>query len=160
MSHTLEKNASVARARWISPAQGHRVKHPAGADLCIKVFAHETHGVYSLMETVLPPGGVIPLHIHAAEDENNYIVEGELLMTIGEDIFHAKAGSFVVSPRGVTHVFRNLGDEPCRFLTTFVPGGAEGFFKEIGDLAAKRAPEKPTQAEIDALRRKYNIAYL
>jgi hypothetical protein len=48
--------------RAIHRGHGHHVKHPSGADMYIKVFASETGGAYSLMETVLPPGGVISLH--------------------------------------------------------------------------------------------------
>lgn len=42
-------------ARMIESADGHPVLHPSGARMNIKVFAAETGGAYSLMETVLPP---------------------------------------------------------------------------------------------------------
>lgn len=64
--------------------------------MSIEVFSAETGGAYSLMETVLPPGGTAPLHIH--EDENNFMLEGELSMRIGDAIYMAKAGSYVAAP--------------------------------------------------------------
>jgi quercetin dioxygenase-like cupin family protein len=150
----------TVRAQMIASEEGHAIKHPTGAAMNIKVFAEETRGAYSLMETLLPGGGVIPAHIHATEDENTYIVEGELLMTIGEQTFHAKTGSFVIAPKGVVQTFRNPANTPCRFLTTFVPGGAEGFFKEVAEMIAEFAPSVPSPESIRALQRKYHLTYL
>jgi quercetin dioxygenase-like cupin family protein len=154
----LNTQAIIARA--ISHSDGHTVKHPTGADMNIKVFASETGGTYSLMETVLPPGGIVPLHIHESEDENNYILEGRLQMSIGEQVYDAGPGDYVVAPRGITQRFENTGSTPCRFLTTFTPGGAEGFFKDAGELIAAAAPAKPDPAALKALQQKYHLTYL
>jgi hypothetical protein len=83
MEEAMEDNSADSKPRLqtdlsgraIHRGHGHHVKHPSGADMYIKVFASETGGAYSLMETVLPPGGVIPLHVHADEDENNYVLD-------------------------------------------------------------------------------------
>jgi mannose-6-phosphate isomerase-like protein (cupin superfamily) len=168
MEETMEDNSADSKPRLqsdlsgraIHRGHGHHVKHPSGADMHIKVFASETGGAYSLMETVLPPGAVVPLHVHADEDENNYVLEGELLMTIGEQTFHATVGSYVVAPSGIVQTFRNPGTVPCRFLTTFTPGGAEGFFKEVGELIARAAPQRPDPQAVKALQQKYGLTYL
>ncbi|WP_266182128.1 cupin domain-containing protein [Dyella humicola] len=153
-------NTQTLTARAIAHSDGHNVKHPTGADMNIKVFASETGGTYSLMETVLPSGGVVPLHIHESEDENNYILEGQLQMSIGDQVYDAGPGDYVVAPRGITQTFRNSGSTPCRFLTTFTPGGAEGFFKDAGELIAAAAPAKPDPAVLKALQKKYHLTYL
>jgi quercetin dioxygenase-like cupin family protein len=158
-SEQMAQNFSPS-ARVVQREEGHIVRHPSGANLSIKVFAIETGSVYSMMEAILPPGGVIPLHIHENEDENNYILEGELTAHIGDQKHKAGAGSYVVAPRGVTQYFKNEGIVPCRFLTTFTPGGAEGYFKEAGALVAKCAPEKPSLAALKALQEKYRIQYM
>lgn len=147
-------------ARMISPNEGHHVLHPTGAHMNIKVFATETGGIYSLMETVLPPGGVVPRHIHQGEDENNFILEGQLTMQIGEAVYLAEPGSYVVAPRGIEQYFKNEGDTDCRFVTTFTPGGAEGFFKEAGELIRLAAPEKPSPDQLVQLQQKYGLRYL
>lgn len=153
-------SSNSIKARMISSDEGHQVLHPTGARMNIKVFATETGGVYSLMETVLPPGGEVPRHIHEGEDENNYILEGQLTMQIGE-VFHlAGQGSYVVAPRGVQQYFKNDGDSDCRFLTTFTPGGAEGFFREAGELIRRLAPERPTPEELLQLQQRYGLSYL
>ena len=153
-------SSNPIRARMISPDEGHHVLHPTGALMSIKVFANETGGLYSLMETVLPPGGVVPRHIHTGEDENNFILEGQLTMQIGEDFHLAGPGSYVVAPRGVQQYFKNDGDSNCRFLTTFTPGGAEGFFREAGELIRRLAPEKPSREELLQLQQRYGLSYL
>lgn len=154
--------ATIAEApRLIESGQGYLIKHPStAAEMNIKVLAEETSGAYSLVESVLPPGGVIPPHVHATEDENNYIVEGEMLMTIGDSTYHATAGSFIIAPKGMVQTFKNPGDAPCRFMTTFIPGGAEGFFKEAAELVAKLAPARPSPEALKALQGKYNLTYL
>ena len=95
----------------------------------IKVFANETGGLYSLMETVLPPGGVVPRHIHTGDDENNFILEGQLTMQIGEDFHLAGPGSYVVAPRGVQQYFKNDGDSNCRFSHHFYSWRSRRFFQ-------------------------------
>ncbi|WP_158277021.1 cupin domain-containing protein [Pseudomonas sp. HMWF006] len=153
-------SSNTIKARMISSDEGHHVLHPTGARMNIKVFASDTGGVYSLMETILPPGGEVPRHIHEGEDENNYILEGQLTMQIGE-VFHlAGPGSYVVAPRGVQQYFKNEGDSDCRFLTTFTPGGAEGFFREAGELIRRLAPIKPCPAELLQLQQRYGLSYL
>lgn len=148
------------KARMIRHKEGHHVLHPSGAQMTIKVFVVETGGGYSMMETVLPPGGIVPRHVHYGEDENNFILDGQLTMEIGENTYHAAAGSYVVAPRGVQQYFKNEGEADCRFLTTFTPGGAEGFFKEAGELIRQCAPEKPSSAALAALQVKYGLRYL
>lgn len=147
-------------ARMISLNEGHHILHPTGAHMNIKVFSSETGGIYSLMETVLPPGGVVPRHIHKGEDENNFIIEGQMTMQIGDAIYLAGPGSYVVAPKGIQQYFKNEGDTDCRFLTTFTPGGAEGFFKEAGELMCRVAPEKPSLDQLMELQQKYGLRYL
>ncbi|BDH46018.1 hypothetical protein TUM12370_20620 [Salmonella enterica subsp. enterica serovar Choleraesuis] len=153
-------NSRAVTARMVSSDEGHHVIHPTGASMSIKVFANETGGIYSLMETVLPPGGIVPRHIHKGEDENNFILEGELTMHIGESVYLAEPGSYVVAPRGVEQYFKNHGDTDCRFLTSFTPGGAEGFFKEAGELIHRSAPGKPDPELMVQLQQKYGLRYL
>lgn len=148
----------AALARTIRADGGHIVRHPSGATMSIKVFAAETGGEYSLMETILPSGGVIPLHVHAHEDENTFVIEGKLTMQIGEEVFQVEAGDYVVAPRGVDQTFKNEGVGTCRFLTTFTPGGAEGFFKEVGEILADR-PGRLDPEVNKALQAKYGFTY-
>ncbi|WP_269509054.1 cupin domain-containing protein [Burkholderia sp. IMCC1007] len=152
-------SATRSPQRMIPASEGFQVKHPNGADMLIKVFAADTDGAYSLMETTLPPGAIVPRHVHEDEDENNLILEGELTMHIGNTTYVAGPGAYVIAPRGVEQHFVNAGSGNCRFLTTFTPGGAEGFFKEAGELIKAAAPAKPDAGAIARLQEKYKLRY-
>lgn len=147
--------------RLIAQDDGYRINHPKnGAEMRIKIFSADSGGLYSMMETVLPPGAIVPLHTHANEVENNLILAGTLTMEIGDDIYFAEAGSYVVSPKGIKHRLKNDGTTDCRFVTTFMPGGAEGFFEEAFELMRRAAPQSPDQEEMLQLQRKYGLHYL
>lgn len=91
----------------------------------------ETNGAFSLVKTILRKGFDPPLHMHTREDESNYILEGEILYTIGEQQFHAKAGDYVHLPRNVQHTFQLLTDT-AQTLLLITPGGFEEMFMACG----------------------------
>ena len=68
--------------------------------LTFKATKEDTNGAYSLFEANLVGGGP-GQHIHENEDEALYILEGEINIKLGDDIFVAQAGSFVFLPRNV-----------------------------------------------------------
>ncbi len=96
------------------------------------VSGEDTCGKYALTDSMVPPQGEAPPHIHHREDEAFWVLEGELEIMVGEDTFEASAGSFVHLPRGVIHTYKNVGATPVRFLTLMVPAGLEKFFEEVG----------------------------
>ena len=73
-----------------------------------------------------------PLHVHKAEDEAFYVLEGELRVQVGERIIHGTAGAFVFIPKGTAHTFAKAGTEPARMLVIISPAGFEQFFEEVG----------------------------
>jgi len=100
--------------------------------MTIKATANTTRGQYGLVEALVPPGNSPPLHIHHAEDEIFWILEGHLTYRCGDETFPAAAGSYVHLPRGVPHTFVVEGDSNARYLILYVPGGAENYFVEAG----------------------------
>ena len=78
-------------------------------------------------------GGGPPQHIHKAEEEGFYVLEGEVNIKIGDRTIVGTAGSFVVIPRGTVHTFWNAGSKPSKLLVIFSPPGFEQFFFEAGD---------------------------
>lgn len=80
----------------------------------------------SAAEMVVPPhfGGPVP-HVHNGFSEYLYIVEGELLLTVGHDApAAAPSGSLCAMPSGVRHTFANPHDEPARVVGFWTPGPA------------------------------------
>ncbi len=76
----------------------------AGELMTFKASGEDTGGAYSLTDSVVPPGGGPPLHIHHREDEAFWVLEGELEVTVGETTFRAGAGSFVHLPKATPHL--------------------------------------------------------
>lgn len=89
----------------------------------------------SLLEHHLPFGDSPPLHVHHDEDELFYLMEGEMVFKVGDDIITARAGDAVVAPRGRPHGFRVVSPGGVRVLT-ISRGGFE---------AAVRAASRPAQ---------------
>lgn len=73
--------------------------------------------------TVQPHRDGPEIHVHDAEDDSFYVLEGELTMQTDEGEFPAPPGTFVLIPPGVPHTFSNRGDEPVRVLNVHAPAG-------------------------------------
>jgi quercetin dioxygenase-like cupin family protein len=116
------------------PGEGPVVEGPVGGPLTFKARGEQTNGTLTVIENVIPPGQGPPLHVHAAEEEAWYVLEGRLRFQIGEEISHAPAGTFVFAPRGTPHSFRNIGEGPARILVIFTPSGMERFFDRFASL--------------------------
>jgi uncharacterized RmlC-like cupin family protein len=67
------------------------------------------------------PHWIAPLHVHHADDEAWYVLEGELGFRLGDEEVVAGAGAAVVAPRGTPHTYRNTGDVEARYLLVMTP---------------------------------------
>ncbi len=110
----------------------------------VKISGKDTNGDLCIFESITKgskPGGP-PMHVHHHQDEWFYVIEGELKVKIGEEIFHLKAGDSVFAPRGVPHAPYNMGGDG-KGLTLFQPAGSmEDFFEELGQFKTIPPPEE------------------
>ena len=113
----------------LGPGEGRVIQVPGHA-ITYKATKEETGGAYSLLEVVLTGDGP-PQHIHKAEEEAFYVLEGEVNIKIGEQTIKGTVGSFVLIPRGTVHTFWNAGPTPAKLLGIFSPPGFEQFFVEV-----------------------------
>ena len=67
---------------------------------------------------------IAPPHRHVDEDEAWYVLEGRLVVTVGEEELEAPAGTAVFGPRGVAHTYTNPDAAPCRYLIVMQPATA------------------------------------
>ncbi|HVF99237.1 MAG TPA: cupin domain-containing protein, partial [Chloroflexia bacterium] len=82
---------------------------------------------------------------------------GALTFRLGERNVNAPAESLVFVPRGSAHTFRNLGEEPVRFLCVVSPAGLEKSFADLSELL-DRGPAWPhIIAGLLPLYRKYGL---
>jgi uncharacterized cupin superfamily protein len=68
---------------------------------------------------------IAPLHVHHADDEAWYVLEGELGFRLGDEEVIARAGSAVLASRGTPHTYWNAGDQEARYLLVMTPKIAE-----------------------------------
>src|SRR5436189_3275709 len=101
-----------------------------GLRLTFLADSADTGGAYSVMEATLRPGDEPPPHVHAAEDEAYYIVDGFITFRCGKTVTDAGPGSFVFLPRGLLHTFA-MRAGPARALVIISPGGLDGAFREL-----------------------------
>lgn len=117
----------------------------------VKASASQTGGAFGLIEQLAPVGVESPYHVHRAEEESFYILEGEVEFFSEGRRFVKGAGSFVLLPRDIPHGFRVVGDAPARFLILVTPGGFEEFVNEMGEPASALTIPEPSMPDMEKL---------
>lgn len=133
-----------------------------GTKMILKATGAATGGAFGLIEQVLPPGFAPPPHIHHAEDEAFYLLEGEGEFFCGDQCWSAKPGTFLFFPRGIVHGFRIGGTMPARLLQLNSPAGVERMFIEAGEPITASTAETPPPPVIERVITKaehYRIAF-
>jgi mannose-6-phosphate isomerase-like protein (cupin superfamily) len=64
---------------------------------------------------------IAPLHVHYADDEAWYVLEGLLGFQRGDERIEASAGTAVAVPRGTPHTYWNAQAELTRYLIVMTP---------------------------------------
>jgi quercetin dioxygenase-like cupin family protein len=113
--------------------------------LTVKASAADTGGEYTLAEVVAPPGLATPLHVHHAEDEGFYVLEGTVAITVGDEVVELSPGQHAFGPREVPHKFV-VGPEGARMIWVLTPGG----FEDMAEAVSVPA-EAPTTPPADVL---------
>lgn len=139
--YVLGHEDSVRPQRW------------TGGRMWLRLGAAQSAGALSVYEAVIPVGAAgPPLHVHDAEDEALYVLEGSVVVRLGDERHELGAGSFAWMPRGVPHAFANLSDAPARGLGLCLPGGIEDMFLRHVDYFASLAEgQRPDPARIAEL---------
>jgi mannose-6-phosphate isomerase-like protein (cupin superfamily) len=115
-----------------------------GNTMEVRASGAETRGAFSLMSITVAPRGFAPLpHVHLQEDECFVVLSGELEFLVGDDVQTMGAGGTLHVPRGLLHQFRNPFDAEARMVFFHAPA-LDGFFEELGALAAQGPPDPAT----------------
>jgi quercetin dioxygenase-like cupin family protein len=102
--------------------------------------SEESDGHVSIIDNTVPAHTKGPyLHQHDF-DEAFYILEGELVFQVRDELITARAGDLAFAPRNVPHTFTNRSDAPARYVLVCTPAGFERYFAR---MAAKQAGEEP-----------------
>lgn len=114
-----------------------------------KAVGKDTGEAYALFELLLQPQGGLPLHAHSLEDDAFYIQDGEVEFQLEEQTIVATAGTYIHSPKGQLHRFRNIGATPAKMLYWVTPAGLENFFAEVGHPVEERSSGSPAVSPRD-----------
>ena len=68
------------------------------------------------------PGSKNPRHLHPNCDEVLYVLEGELVHSVGEEIVELGPGTALLIPRNAAHDARNPGQVPARVVVAYSSG--------------------------------------
>lgn len=95
-----------------------------------------------LAAVALQPGGWLAPHVHSFE-EALYVLEGELLLELGDRVHRLAAADFALIPTGQRHALGNSGSSMTKLLSLNSPqrqdpasGRKDTFFDALHDLAA------------------------
>ncbi|WP_041592518.1 cupin domain-containing protein [Terriglobus roseus] len=112
--------------------------------ILFKTTAAETNGgLFILEHNNLEKGGPFR-HVHPAQDEWLYAMEGEFRVEIGTQKLTLHPGDSVLMPRKLPHVWAQTGDTPGKLIVAFTPAGnMEAFFREFG-----KTGKLPTDATV------------
>jgi quercetin dioxygenase-like cupin family protein len=91
----------------------------------------------ALLEVTFDPGTGVDPHFHKGHSDSFYVLEGEVEFHVGDEVFTAAAGAYVLAPPNVVHWFRNVSDRPVRLLNLHTPGGFVRYRNELRELRAQ-----------------------
>ncbi|HKK29446.1 MAG TPA: cupin domain-containing protein [Alphaproteobacteria bacterium] len=99
-----------------------------GDSLTIKLSSRDNDGEYSVIHWRMSEQTDTPIHAHNTSAESFYILNGNLVFVVADDIFHVGPGDFVNIAAGTSHGILNVSGAASDTLVTFTPGGMEEVF--------------------------------
>jgi quercetin dioxygenase-like cupin family protein len=128
--------------------------------------SQSTGGAYSLIHLTATPGFDTPYHLHHAEDEAFYVLDGEFtFFSEGKKVILGPGG-YIFLPRGVPHGLRCSSENESHILIQVMPGEDVGFVGMMLEMAAParerilREPVTPDLQRLKALCEKNKIDIL
>ena len=92
-----------------------------------------TDGQFAVAEITAHPGDFVPPHLHHAENEMFYVLEGAVEFDIPSGTVTAEPGTLLHIPMQRFHGFRNAAVAGnVKMLNFHTPAGFEEFFEEVG----------------------------
>lgn len=104
----------------------------------------------SVMVVDVPPGGFVPPHRHANEEEGYFVLDGVLSLTIADETRTLAAGDFGHVPPRTVHAYANPGAAQVRFLAWTVGGPIDQFFEAMSQHVRQMPQDAAAMAEITA----------
>lgn len=80
---------------------------------------------------VLPPGTGTPTHLHEVDEEVLYVLEGEITLTLDDEVHTVETGGTAFIPPGTWMKVENRSEAPARVLGILPRGDVERCFRAI-----------------------------
>ncbi len=120
------------------PRAGETIENPAtGETTTFVVTAADSDGALLRLDVVMAPGRPgPPIHVHRRFSESHDVREGRLGITMDGAERVVEAPGSIDIPRGTSHTFRVVGDQPVRTIVDHRnPGRFEDFIDRLYALA-------------------------
>jgi quercetin dioxygenase-like cupin family protein len=112
----------------------------------VLVSGEESGGAVTVIRMTAPAGAGAPPHTHPG-DEMMYVLSGEVTVHIDGETVTAGPGASFFFPAGTREYFEANTD--ATVLATYLPGGIDKFFAEVGEVALSRTIPPPSDEPPD-----------
>jgi mannose-6-phosphate isomerase-like protein (cupin superfamily) len=133
----------------------------------VRVGHDEGRDGISVLERRAPHADSAPLHVHHAEDEAFYVLEGVLRIRTADAEFRIGPGEAALAPSGQPHTYRVESPEGARWLNVTTRGDFVRFMSAVSrraertELPVPQGPPTPEQAEtMAATAREHGIEFV
>ncbi len=136
--------ASKSKGKHSAPGEGN-VYARANVATC-KITSADSGGIFEIFHEECRPGFESRLHFHSKSYQVCYVIEGSGEFLVGDEMFHAKAGSCINIPSGVPH---RVGSKAgMRMIMIYSPPGLEGMMKAMHELSREQLADGALTARI------------
>jgi|SRR5271155_1177713 len=133
----------------LQAGEGRPTKIPT-ATIQFKTLGEDTDNRFTLLEY---KGMRVPKHIHTKEDENIYVLDGEIDVLLGEKTYKLTPGMFLFMPMNVPHSLFPVEGIEATLLSVSAPSGFEFWAQAVFDAIGKGL-DPWTAPELEEARKK------
>lgn len=135
---------STARPVVVPAGEGDVTVAESGIRLQFKLGSVSNGAQRTMAATfTVPPGHETVTHLHETDEETFYVTQGELTVTLGDEVFTAGPGAVVFAPPGTWMSLANRTESEASGLILLSRGETEECFRVLfsadSDDAARRA---------------------
>ena len=132
---------AVVRAGKARYGETHKLNGRDPVDL--KLSSIDTGGALAVWESLVPGKGGPSYHVHHDVDEWFFVIDGEYVFKLGDDLLDVHPGDSVFVRRGQPHTWSHRGAGTGRVLFLVNPAGLlESFFRESATLTRRLTLEE------------------
>jgi quercetin dioxygenase-like cupin family protein len=114
----------------VQPGQGPVSSFTPGRSIILKLPSGATGDSIMMFEETVPAGTRSAFHLHHDSDEVAYVLSGEIIFKIGDEVTVGGPGACAFMPRGVPHAWKSTGAATGCVLFLYTPARAGGLIEE------------------------------